>query len=275
MGRRTYFKRIENEMNSYKSPIKKEEKKNTTLETSKDPFATKVIKNLIKTEKELQKKIQRIQENEKLIKSQSFLNLFNKNPINLRKDKDIIKSKVNDLSKNKSLIISRADYINSEIFNLQNKQDVQSGDFKNKILQNMNKLNQNLVTLKQKNQNNKSSENGAYNNQLVRLLDAKEEEKILEEQKILALKHLREQEREDIKKRKERTKEEVLKKLKYRNEIPKKEYYLYEKLYNNYLDREDNLIKKENAKRRAYMRHIDSHEFLEMEKNYLERKPRK
>ena len=272
MGRRTYFKRIENEMNSYKSPIKKEEKKNTSLETSKDPFATKVIKNLIKTEKELQKKIQRIQENEKLIKSQSFLNLFNKNPINLRKDKDIIKSKVNDLSKNKSLIISRADYINSEIFNLQNKQDVQSGDFKNKILQNMNKLNQNLVTLKQKNQNNKSSENGAYNNQLVRLLDAKEEEKILEEQKILALKHLREQEREDIKKRKERTKEEVLKKLKYRNEKPKKEYYLYEKLYNNYLDREDNLIKKENAKRRAYMRHIDSHEFLEMEKNYLERK---
>ena len=99
------------------------------------------------------------------------------------------------------MIISRADYINSEIFNLQNKQDVQTGDFKNKILQNMNKLNQNLVTLKQKNQNNKSSENGAYNNQLVRLLDAKEEEKILEEQKILALKHLREQEREDIKKR--------------------------------------------------------------------------
>ena len=269
MGGRTYLKRIENEMSSYKSPIKKEEKKNATLEASKDPFATKVIKNLIKTEKELQKKIQRIEENEKLIKNRSFLNLFNKNPINLRKDKEIIKSKVNDLSKNKSLIISRADYINSEIFNLQNKQDVQSGDFKNKILQNMNKLNQNL---KEKNQNNKTSENGVCKNQLVRLLDAKEEEKILEEQKLLALKHMREIEREEIKKRKEKTQEEVLKKLKYRNEKPKKEYYLYEKLYNNYLDREDNLIKKENAKRRAYMRHIDSHEFLEMEKNYLERK---
>ena len=269
MGGRTYLKRIENEMSSYKSPIKKEEKKNATLEASKDPFATKVIKNLIKTEKELQKKIQRIEENEKLIKNRSFLNLFNKNPINLRKDKEIIKSKVNDLSKNKSLIISRADYINSEIFNLQNKQDVQSGDFKNKILQNMNKLNQNL---KEKNQNNKTSENGVCKNQLVRLLDSKEEEKILEEQKLLALKHMREIEREEIKKRKEKTQEEVLKKLKYRNEKPKKEYYLYEKLYNNYLDREDNLIKKENAKRRAYMRHIDSHEFLEMEKNYLERK---
>ena len=269
MGGRTYLKRIENEMSSYKSPIKKEEKKNATLEASKDPFATKVIKNLIKTEKELQKKIQRIEENEKLIKNRSFLNLFNKNPINLRKDKEIIKSKVNDLSKNKSLIISRADYINSEIFNLKNKQDVQSGDFKNKILQNMNKLNQNL---KEKNQNNKTSENGVCKNQLVRLLDAKEEEKILEEQKLLALKHMREIEREGIKKRKEKTQEEVLKKLKYRNEKPKKEYYLYEKLYNNYLDREDNLIKKENAKRRAYMRHIDSHEFLEMEKNYLERK---
>ena len=269
MGGRIYLKRIENEMSSYKSPIKKEEKKNATLEASKDPFATKVIKNLIKTEKELQKKIQRIEENEKLIKNRSFINLFNKNPINLRKDKEIIKSKVNDLSKNKSLIISRADYINSEIFNLQNKQDVQSGDFKNKILQNMNKLNQNL---KEKNQNNKTSENGVCKNQLVRLLDAKEEEKILEEQKLLALKQMREIEREGIKKRKEKTQEEVLKKLKYRNEKPKKEYYLYEKLYNNYLDREDNLIKKENAKRRAYMRHIDSHEFLEMEKNYLERK---
>ena len=60
MGGRTYLKRIENEMSSYKSPIKKEEKKNATLEASKDPFATKVIKNLINTEKELQKKIQRI-----------------------------------------------------------------------------------------------------------------------------------------------------------------------------------------------------------------------
>ena len=34
----------------------------------------------------------KIKENEKLIKSQSFLNLFNKNPINLKKDKDIIKA---------------------------------------------------------------------------------------------------------------------------------------------------------------------------------------
>ena len=59
---------------------------------------------------------------------------------------------------------------------------------------------------------------------------------------------------------------------KYRNLKPKKGYYLYEKLYNNYLDREDNLVKKENAKRRAYMRHIDSQEFIEMERSYIERK---
>ena len=197
--------------------------------------------------------------------------MFNKNPINLKKDKDIIKSKVNDLSKNKNAIISRADYINSEIFNLQSKKDIETGDFKSKIQQNMNKLNSNLELLKEKNKNNRSEDN-LFDVKLVKLLDVKEEEKLLEEQKILALKRMREIERDDIKKRKEKNQVEILKCLKYRNVRPKKEYYLYEKLYNNYMDKEDNLIKKENAKRKAYMRHIDSQEFMEMEKNYIERR---
>ena len=91
MGERVYFKRIEKEVNINKLPKKKEDKKDTSLEISKDPFATKVIKNLIKTENELQKKILRIKENEKLIKNRSFLSLFNRNPINLKIDKDINK----------------------------------------------------------------------------------------------------------------------------------------------------------------------------------------
>ena len=273
MGARSYIKRVQQKIgiNNINLDRRKEEKKNTSLEISKDPFATKVIKNLIQTERELQKKIKRIQENEKLIKSKSYLKLFNKNPINLKKDTDIIKSKVNDLSKNKNAIISRADYINSEIFNLQSKKDIETGDFKNKILQNMNKLKSNLELLKEKYKSNRSGEN-LFDIKLVKLLDVKEEEKLLEEQKILALKRMRELEREDIKKRKEKNQEEILKCLKYRNVRPKKEYYLYEKLYNNYMDKEDNLIKKENAKRKAYMRHIDSQEFMEMEKNYIERR---
>ena len=273
MGARSYIKRVQQNVgiNNIILEKRKEEKKNTSLEISKDPFATKVIKNLIQTERELQRKIKRIQENEKLIKSKSYLRLFNKNPINLKKDKDIIKSKVNDLSKNKNAIISRADYINSEIFNLQSKKDIETGDFKSKIQQNMNKLNSNLELLKEKNKNNRSEDN-LFDVKLVKLLDVKEEEKLLEEQKILALKRMREIERDDIKKRKEKNQVEILKCLKYRNVRPKKEYYLYEKLYNNYMDKEDNLIKKENAKRKAYMRHIDSQEFMEMEKNYIERR---
>ena len=273
MGARSYIKRVQQNVgiNNIILEKRKEEKKNTSLEISKDPFATKVIKNLIQTERELQRKIKRIQENEKLIKSKSYLRLFNKNPINLKKDKDIIKSKVNDLSKNKNAIISRADYINSEIFNLQSKKDIETGDFKSKIQQNMNKLNSNLELLKEKNKSNRSEDN-LFDVKLVKLLDVKEEEKLLEEQKILALKRMREIERDDIKKRKEKNQIEILKCLKYRNVRPKKEYYLYEKLYNNYMDKEDNLIKKENAKRKAYMRHIDSQEFMEMEKNYIERR---
>ena len=273
MGARSYIKRIHNNegINNIRLNRRKEDKKNISLEITKDPFATKVIKNLIQTERELQKKIRRIQENEKLIKSKSYFKLFNKNPMNLKRDSDIIKCKVNDLYKNKNAIISRADYINSEIYNLQNKKDIETGDFKNKIILNMNKLNSNLEILKEKNKNNKSGDN-LFDVKLVKLLDAKEEEKLLEEQKILALKHMRQLEREEIKKRKEKNQEEILKCLKFRNLRPKKEYYLYEKLYNNYMDKEDNLVKKENAKRKAYMRHIDSQEFIEMEKNYIERR---
>ena len=273
IGARSYFKRVQKYVSNNKSNLGriKEEKKNTSMENNKDTFSTKVIKNLIRTEKELQKKIKKIQENEKLFKSKSYLKYFNKNPINLKKDLDIIKSKVNDLSKNKNFMMSRADYINNEIYNLQNKKDIESGDFKNKILQNMNKLKQNLESMKEKHQGNKSSDN-MNDYKFVKLVDYKEEEKIKEEQKLLALKHMRDIEREEVKKRKEKNQEELMKIMKYRNLKPKKGYYLYEKLYNNYLDREDNLVKKENAKRRAYMRHIDSQEFIEMERSYIERK---
>ncbi len=273
IGARSYFKRVQKYVSNNKSNLGriKEEKKNTSMENNKDAFSTKVIKNLIRTEKELQKKIKKIQENEKLFKSKSYLKYFNKNPNNLKKDLDIIKSKVNDLSKNKNFMMSRADYINNEIYNLQNKKDIESGDFKNKILQNMNKLKQNLESMKEKHQGNKSSDN-MNDYKFVKLVDYKEKEKIKEEQKLLALKHMRDIEREEVKKRKEKNQEELMKIMKYRNLKPKKGYYLYEKLYNNYLDREDNLVKKENAKRRAYMRHIDSQEFIEMERSYIERK---
>ena len=276
-GQREYFRKVENAVHIKKIKKKKEEKKDISFEKYKDPFLSKVIKNLIQTEKELQKKILKITENEKLVKSKSYIKLFNKNPTNLMKDRDIIKSKINDLSKNKSLIISRADYINSEIFKLQNKDDVQSGDFKSKILQNINKFNQNLnqISIKVKKINNKfdkSSDTINNNNHILRLSDKNEEQNFLEEQKLKELKYMRELEREDIKKRNEKNRVEVLKALKYVNVKPKKGYYLYEKLCNDYLDHRDNLIKKENAKRKAYMRHIDGREILENERNYLERK---
>ena len=74
---------------------------------------------------------------------------------------------------------------------------------KNRIIQNLNKFNQNLVLLKDKKQNNKKNDN-KYNNKIIKLFNPKEEEKILEEQKLFALKHMREVERDEIKKRKEK-----------------------------------------------------------------------
>ena len=56
-GQREYFRKVENEVHIKKITKKKEEKKDISFEKYKDPFLSKVIKNLIQTEKELQKKM--------------------------------------------------------------------------------------------------------------------------------------------------------------------------------------------------------------------------
>ena len=57
----------------------------------KDPVTQKIIKTLKINEKEIIKELSKIANNEKLLKSQSYLKLINNNPNNINLDKKKIK----------------------------------------------------------------------------------------------------------------------------------------------------------------------------------------
>jgi len=100
-------------------------------------------------------------------------------------------------------------------------------------------------------------------------------EKAEEQKRIDILKKLRDDEREDIEKRKKKNTEELLKFKEFINKKPVKAYYLYQKHKDDYVDKENNLVKKENIKRKAYMKHIDLNEFNEMRKNFEQQKSKR
>jgi hypothetical protein len=100
-------------------------------------------------------------------------------------------------------------------------------------------------------------------------------EKAEEQKRIDILKKLRDEEREDIEKRKKKNTEELLKFKEFINKKPVKAYYLYQKHKDDYVDKEKNLVKIENIKRKAYMKHIDLNEFNEMRKNFEQQKSKR
>lgn len=100
-------------------------------------------------------------------------------------------------------------------------------------------------------------------------------EKEEEQKRMDLLKKLRDKEREDIEKRKNKNTEELLKIKSFIRKKPNKTTYLYKKNEDNYTDKENNLVKLENIKRKAYMKHIDLNEFNEMKKNFDQMKSKR
>ena len=84
------------------------------------------------------------------------------------------------------------------------------------------------------------------------------------------IKDMKEKELEDIKKRNNNAKEQVLKLKKLMNKGPRVKTPLYPKKENIYIEKEANLIKNENKRRKEYMKHISLKEFDEFAKNYNE-----
>ena len=68
-----------------------------------DPTDIKTINKLKRDEKHLVNEISKLNANEKLLKSKSYLNLFNNNPYNITNDQKKITEKIKNLHKNKNI----------------------------------------------------------------------------------------------------------------------------------------------------------------------------
>ena len=79
---------------------------------------------------------------------------------------------------------------------------------------------------------------------------------------------MKEQDREYVEKRKKENNEKLLKLKEFIRKKPPETNYLYQKENSNYINKENNLVKMENIKRKAIMKHIDLKEFDEMRKNF-------
>ena len=90
--------------------------------------------------------------------------------------------------------------------------------------------------------------------------------------RIAFLQKMRDEEKKDLLKRRKKNTDELSKLREYINNKPPTEKYLYQKKIQKFSEDENNLIIKENNKRKQFMKHIDLNEFNEMKKNLDENK---
>ena len=254
-----------------------------------DPTIYKTIKKLKKDENNLIKELTKINSNEKLLKSKSYINLFNNNPKNITNDQKKINEKIKNLEKKKNICMDKLDELKARINTLQYNQEKELG-----IIENNQKIKFNKFI---EDYNNKESQSSIESRikkireesekiQLLMKLDLKKQidkknneinnkEKVEEQKREAYLKKMHDEERIDIEKRKKKNTEELLKIKKNINKHPKDKIYLYQKNSEKYLSDENNLVKLEKIKRKEFMKHIDLNEFSEMRKNFEQIKSKK
>ena len=254
-----------------------------------DPTVYKTIKKLKKNENNLIKEITKINSNEKLLKSKSYINIFNNNPKNIINDQKKINEKIKILEKNKNICMDKLDELKARINTLQYNQEKELG-----IIENNQKIKFNKFIEDYNNKENLSSIESKIKKirkesqkiQLLMKLDLKKQidkknneinnkEKEEEQKREAYLKKMHDEERIDIEKRKKKNTEELLKIKKNINKHPKDRIYLYQKNSEKYLSDENNLVKLEKMKRKEFMNNIDLNEFSEMRKNFEQIKSKK
>ena len=249
-----------------------------------DPTTNKTIEQLKKSEEQIIKDLSRINSNEKLLKSKSFINMFNNNIKNISEDKKKIEEKIKNLKYNRNICMDKLGELQMRINTLQYKQEKELGILQynkkmklNKFIEDYNnKKSRSLIEKKIKKLREESDKIQVV---MQKDLEKKIEKKIKdinikkkeeEQKRIEILKKMHDEEREEIIKRKQKNNEELLKIKEYVNKKPNDKVYLYQKKLDKYISDENNLVKLENIKRKAIMKHIDLKEFSEMQKNYEE-----
>ena len=247
-----------------------------------DPTTNKTINFLKKSESQIIKELSKLNSNEKLLKSDAYLNQFNNNPNNLPKDQKLIEEKIKSIEKSKNTYMMNLEEIKNQINFLQYNQDKELGildntrksklnkfieDFNNKektylLEQKIKKLqeeSEKLQLLMKKDLDNKlKKKNDEINNK----------EKEEEEKRIELLKKIKDKDREYVEKRKKKNTEELLKIKEFIHKKPLNKTYLYQNKKDKHINDENNLVKLETLKRKEIMKHIDLKEFDEMKKNF-------
>ena len=250
-----------------------------------DLINQKIIKNLKTNQKEIANDLSKLIQNEKLLNSNSYLQLINNNPNNIDIDKKKIESELKQLNENKKAYINRLDEIKSRIKSLELKYEKQQGiydkerqDKLNKFLEKQNDVvnndEYNKRLRKLKNENNKLLANmhNDLEKKLIKKMNEIENNKKKEtENKMNLLKKKRDKERKDILKRKNKSVEETLKTSEYMHKKPEIHKYLYQKIKNNFKEKENKIISIENIKRKKIMKPMENN-INDMIKNYKEYK---
>jgi hypothetical protein len=203
-------------------------------------ISQKIIKSLKTNQKQISNDLSRLIQNEKLINSNSYLQLINNNPNNIDIDKKKIELELKQLSENKKAYINRLDEIKSRIKSLELKYEKQQGIYEKERLDKLNKFIEkqsdavsndeyNKRLRKLKNENNKLLANmhSDIEKNLIKKMNEIEINKKKEtENKMNLLKIKRDEERKDILKRKNKSMEETLKISEYMHKKPEIPKYL-------------------------------------------------
>ena len=254
-----------------------------------DPTTNKTINNLRKNESQIIRELSRLNYNEKLLKSDSYLNQFNNNPNNLPNDQKIIDEKIRLIERSKTNYMMKLEELKNRINILQYKQKKELGIIDNNKKTKLNKFMEDFHNKENTHLIEKKIKKLQEESEKMRLLMKKDleekkkkkddeinnREKKEEEKRNDLLKKIRDEEREFVMKRKKKNTEELLKFKEFIKKKPIIENYLYQKQKSDYDDKENNLVKLENIKRKAVMKHIDLKEFDEMRKNFEQIKSKK
>ena len=105
-----------------------------------DPTTNKTINNLRKNENQIIKELSRLNYNEKLLKSDSYLNQYNNNPNNLSNDQKIIDEKIKLIERSKTNYMMKLEELKNRINILQYKQKKELGIINNNKKTKLNKF---------------------------------------------------------------------------------------------------------------------------------------
>ena len=188
-----------------------------------DPTSIKKINVLKRAESQIMKELSKLNSNEKLLKSNSFLNQYNNNPNNLPTDQKIIEEKIKSIEKSKNMYMMKLEELKNQVNKIKYNQEKELGlldnskksklnkfieDCKNKEKANL--IEQKIKKLQEESQKLQLSMKKDLENKIKKKnneINNKEKEE--EEKRKILLKNIKDKEREYVEKRKKKNTEEL------------------------------------------------------------------